>query len=90
MVEARLVKNPKVVNPSITAWGETKSLEEWALDPRSTTTRVQTIKCRLTRGYHPEEAISLPRIDSWASVKHAQKRVRDRFISQAKGRRRVT
>jgi hypothetical protein len=44
----------------LTAWGESKSISQWAEDPRATVS-VRVIYTRLYAGYTPEEAISRPK-----------------------------
>lgn len=44
----------------VEAWGEKKTLAQWARDPRARV-RTDVMKSRLDQGYTPEEAISLPR-----------------------------
>ena len=51
---------PRKNLPPITAWGETKTPEEWATDPRARV-RVKMILDRLRTGYTPEQAISMSR-----------------------------
>ena len=43
----------------LTAWGETKTLEEWAADPRTCASGPQMLS-RIHRGFTPESAISKP------------------------------
>ena len=45
---------------TITAWGETRTLEEWAADPRARAS-ARLIRVRIDAGYPPEAAISAPR-----------------------------
>ncbi|MBS1712776.1 MAG: hypothetical protein JST30_00415 [Armatimonadetes bacterium] len=40
----------------LTAWGETKTLREWSLDPRCTV-RLSMIELRLSRGWPPEDVL---------------------------------
>lgn len=43
----------------VTAFGETKSAMEWALDPRRSVTEAG-FRRRLARGWHPEDAVARP------------------------------
>jgi hypothetical protein len=51
--------NNKRNNRFVTAFGETKTLSQWAADRRSTVSR-GSIEKRIHRGMSPEMAISLP------------------------------
>lgn len=61
-VEEALTTPPQRRVPPISAWGETKSVAEWARDPRCTV-KEASLRSRLRRGMPPEEAISAPRLE---------------------------
>jgi hypothetical protein len=62
------IRNSTVVR-AVTAFGETKSIAEWAEDSRCAV-RYGTLVGRLAKGWSPEDAIALPVQKAWGKVKH--------------------
>lgn len=73
------------VNRYITAWGETKCLEEWGRDKRANAPAT-TIRARILKGIAPELAIASPNqqlrlLTAWGETKCIQEWARDARVT---------
>jgi hypothetical protein len=85
--EGRLAKKRGPLRKLFTAWGEAKTAEEWSKDSRGKVS-AKLIRARISTGFTPEEAVSLPKsvrrpskkrkmVNAWGETKTIPEWARD-------------